>query len=169
MRKILPLLLLLASLPIYAKPKMTVTLVAEGTVPNPGSSLVTINAFFILSDGTRVIGHCSTSGPEICIIEPFAAEKRKKTECFFESLGIQAMCYGAEAYPADRKVNKLTVYGAMGGATFHIDGTWDNLKPGLMPSRPKWTAICNDDTISYSENRSGTCSEHNGVKIWRVP
>lgn len=28
------------------------------------------------------------------------------------------------------------------------------------------TAICNDGTISYSNNRSGTCSGHGGVRTW---
>jgi hypothetical protein len=28
------------------------------------------------------------------------------------------------------------------------------------------TAYCNDGTISYSENNSGTCSSHGGVRLW---
>lgn len=28
------------------------------------------------------------------------------------------------------------------------------------------TAICNDGTYSYSQNHSGTCSHHKGVKVW---
>jgi endonuclease YncB( thermonuclease family) len=30
------------------------------------------------------------------------------------------------------------------------------------------TAICNDGTYSYSQNRRGTCSHHGGVKTWLV-
>lgn len=30
------------------------------------------------------------------------------------------------------------------------------------------TALCNDGTYSYSQNCSGTCSSHGGVKIWYV-
>ncbi len=29
------------------------------------------------------------------------------------------------------------------------------------------TARCNDGTLSYSDNRSGTCSSHGGVDLWR--
>lgn len=28
------------------------------------------------------------------------------------------------------------------------------------------TAICNDGTYSYSQNRRGTCSHHGGVREW---
>ncbi len=28
------------------------------------------------------------------------------------------------------------------------------------------SAICNDGTLSYSRNRSGTCSHHDGVREW---
>src|SRR5262245_43086780 len=28
------------------------------------------------------------------------------------------------------------------------------------------SAICNDGTLSYSRNRSGTCSHHGGVREW---
>lgn len=28
------------------------------------------------------------------------------------------------------------------------------------------SAICNDGTLSYSRNRSGTCSQHKGVREW---
>ena len=31
------------------------------------------------------------------------------------------------------------------------------------------TAVCNDNTMSCSQNRSGTCSTHNGVKCWLCP
>ena len=33
-----------------------------------------------------------------------------------------------------------------------------------VPPRPH--AICRDGTISYSVNRSGTCSHHRGVRNW---
>ncbi|MFL2756376.1 MAG: DUF3761 domain-containing protein [Dehalococcoidia bacterium] len=29
------------------------------------------------------------------------------------------------------------------------------------------TAICKDGTVSYSTNRSGTCSHHGGVQTWK--
>lgn len=31
------------------------------------------------------------------------------------------------------------------------------------------TAVCNDNTYSQSQNRSGTCSSHGGVKCWVCP
>jgi Carboxypeptidase regulatory-like domain/Protein of unknown function (DUF3761) len=31
------------------------------------------------------------------------------------------------------------------------------------------TAVCNDNTFSSSQNRSGTCSSHGGVKCWICP
>jgi len=31
------------------------------------------------------------------------------------------------------------------------------------------TAVCNDNTYSCSQNRSGTCSQHDGVKCWICP
>lgn len=37
----------------------------------------------------------------------------------------------------------------------------NNLTPLGTP-----TALCNDGQISYSKHRSGTCSHHDGVKIW---
>lgn len=30
------------------------------------------------------------------------------------------------------------------------------------------TAVCNDGTLSYSQNCSGTCSSHGGVKTWYI-
>jgi hypothetical protein len=33
----------------------------------------------------------------------------------------------------------------------------------------KPSAVCNDDTLSCSANRSGTCSSHSGVKCWLCP
>lgn len=32
--------------------------------------------------------------------------------------------------------------------------------------RPEPTAVCRDNTYSYSQSRQGTCSWHGGVKIW---
>ena len=31
------------------------------------------------------------------------------------------------------------------------------------------SAVCNDNTLSCSQNRQGTCSTHNGVKCWLCP
>jgi hypothetical protein len=31
------------------------------------------------------------------------------------------------------------------------------------------TALCNDNTYSCSQNRSGTCSSHDGVQCWFCP
>jgi hypothetical protein len=31
------------------------------------------------------------------------------------------------------------------------------------------SAVCNDETLSCSGNRSGTCSSHSGVKCWLCP
>jgi len=41
---------------------------------------------------------------------------------------------------------------------------------GNQVSEPaaNWSALCNDGTYSYSENRMGTCSHHEGVKKWRT-
>lgn len=39
---------------------------------------------------------------------------------------------------------------------------------GSSPTSASATALCNDGTYSYSQNCSGTCSSHGGVKTWYV-
>ena len=153
-------------------PNMTVQLVADGleVSPDPSNRSVTFSYFLILPNGAKAMASCFAPGPKNCVIEPFVAENRKKTACKGAGLS-QTFCFSAETYKAYRSGNNLIVFSASAPAYMSILGPWDELKPGLEPvlppSGPQWTAICNDDSISYSTERSGTCSDHRGVKLWR--
>lgn len=154
--------------PAYAKPKpsMRVTLVAHDI--DAIGPLVVYRVFVILPDGSHAVASCDTFGPKECRVEPFAPEHRQSSPCYATSPKAQAMCEKDEVYGADRTINDLVIFGAIGPVTYHIDGTWDSFSPTYAPSSPSWTAICNDDTISYSAYRAGACSDHKGVRLWRV-
>lgn len=130
----LSFLLLLPSV-VFAKPKMTVKLVAED-ISTVGTMAI-INVYVVLPDGTHASGHCTTTGPRQCIIDPFAPEKRVATSCSSSALHIQARCFSSEVYFADRRINDLTIHAANGAVTFHIDGTWDSFQPSNIPSSSK--------------------------------
>lgn len=50
-----------------------------------------------------------------------------------------------------------------GSGYYNVDGIWVP-SPGSSPTGA--SAICRDGTYSYSQNRSGTCSSHGGVRQW---
>jgi hypothetical protein len=54
------------------------------------------------------------------------------------------------------------------GPVFYLGWRSEQLEPARVqqPRSDKPTAICNDNTYSYSQTRSGTCSHHGGVKEW---
>jgi Protein of unknown function (DUF3761) len=169
MRKLLFALCLFSSA-AQAKPRTVVQLVA--TTTDPSGFIQSL--FLILPDGSHAEVECNTINCGMGL-ESFHPEKRKTFDCLRDgSTYSQTHCLTSpESFYSDRKGNDLTIYGGSGGKVYHISGTWEELDPGTISRPPNpspvWTAICNDDTISYSKERSGTCADHNGVKIWREP
>jgi hypothetical protein len=149
-------------------PKMVVQLYAQQIV---AADLEIIQVYLVLPDGSRAEAICSfqTDG---CMLDPFTPEKRESGNCLPPDKSFQATCYANEMYYADRKANDITLYGAKGGVTYHITGSWTEFVAGTLPKRlipPRWTAACRDGTLSYSQDRSGTCSDHGGVYAWANP
>jgi hypothetical protein len=156
-----------SSAPVF---QMTVQLYAETKVSNDPYVEV-YDVFLGLPDGTRAVGHCltmSVSGVS-CRIEPFSPEKRIAQNCLQQpNEQYQSSCFTNEKYYANRYGNDITLYGARGAVKYHITGSWTEFKLGIKPSNAAaWTAVCQDGTLSYSQNRSGTCADHGGVKAWR--
>lgn len=153
-------------------PNMTVQLVAEGKdfSSDPNNHSISFAYYFILPNGMKAVGSCFGSREKNCVIEPFVAENRTQSPCKGGGT-LVTFCFAAENYKAYRSGNDLIVFSASAPAYMSIIGPWNDLKPGfepiLPPSGPQWTAICNDDSVSYSTDRSGTCSDHRGVRLWR--
>jgi hypothetical protein len=156
-------------------PNTTVQLVAEEIVfsPDPNNHAAGWDYFLILSNGAKAIAGCSAPGEKQCPIQPFVAENRHSIACGTSGTISFTRCFPAETYKAYRSGNDLIVFSANGASYMSISGPWDDsslsrtAKPSAAPVL--WTAICNDDFISYSQERSGTCSDHQGVKQWRDP
>lgn len=165
MRKMLTILFLISAT-AWAKPKPpkeTVVLVGEGIA---GSGIIT-DLYLILPDGSQAQADCIITFKS-CTLEPFHPEKRVGKPCYEVATESIVSCFEMESYYADRVGNNITLYGAAGGVTFHIKRAWESLTLGAPPSHsPPWTAVCNDNTISYSQDRSGTCADHKGVRLWR--
>jgi hypothetical protein len=123
---VLPVLLL--PIGAYAKPKMTVQLVAEGF---DASGLIQA-IYVVLPDGSHATANCATTQPT-CGIDSFAPEKRVKTSCFSARESVDAFCYTKEFYSATRKVNDITIYAANGTRVYHITASWDSFKEGALP------------------------------------
>ncbi|MBL88874.1 MAG: hypothetical protein CL517_01190 [Actinobacteria bacterium] len=51
-----------------------------------------------------------------------------------------------------------------GGGIVNEIRDWGRVEDNRENQQP--TATCNDGSLSYSRNRSGTCSWHGGVKVW---
>jgi Protein of unknown function (DUF3761) len=173
MRMILAVTLLLPSLPAIAKPKPNPKIVIQVAAERSEGRGDFQYIYLILPDGSRAEAMCFTLG-DACGLQSFAPEKRKLMDCIFPGKKLQAQCFVPESFYATRQANDIVIYGANGGKVYQIVGSWDHFDPGTLPSPPepeprKWTAICNDQTLSYSQERSGTCSDHNGVRIWREP
>jgi hypothetical protein len=109
---------------------MVVTLHMAGISESGGVEVVDVQ--LVLPDGSHAKGHCMT-GTGSCIVEPFAPEKRAADACKDVSSRQKDMTYGKatltectldEQYYADRNVNDITLYGAKGGVTYHIVGSW---------------------------------------------
>ena len=155
-------------------PNITVQLVSEQRYVPPQPPSITF--FLVLPDGAHATAICfipQAQGMKPCGVQAFAAEKRDTHPCVGPD-GSQASCFEHEEYKANRTGNDLVVYSGNGASYMSIVGKWDTLPAGPLPkttapSGPTWTAICNDDSISYSAVRSGTCADHRGVKIWRTP
>ena len=43
---------------------------------------------------------------------------------------------------------------------------YPDVPPLCQTQTAKATAICEDGTYSFSDNRSGTCADHGGVREW---
>jgi hypothetical protein len=125
---------MLVCIPAIAKPKpakMVVTLHQQG-VSEMGYVEV-VDVLLILPDGSHAKGHCITAEGASCLVESFAPEKRVVGACKDVSSrqhddthpkGTLTECTLDENYYADRKVNDITLYGAKGGVTYHIVGSW---------------------------------------------
>lgn len=134
MRRAWIVLAMLACVPAIAKPKppkMVVTLHMEGISESGGVEVVDVQ--LVLPDGSHAKGHCIAVADYTCIVEPFAPEKRAVDACKDVSSRQKDMTYGKatltectldEQYYADRNVNDITLYGAKGGVTYHIVGSW---------------------------------------------
>lgn len=155
-------------------PNMSIQLVGEQWYIPPQPPAIMF--FLVLPDGAHATATCfipQVQGMKPCGVEAFAAEKRETHSCVAPN-GSQASCFAEEFYKANRTGNDLVVYSGNGASYMNIVGKWETLPvetvpKAFAPSRPTWTAICNDDSISYSAERSGTCSDHHGVKVWRTP
>jgi hypothetical protein len=85
---------------------------------------------------------------------------------------LDANPYGRDIYGLDPNANGVACEVSANGVA--EDGTAAPV--GLQPQRPAATAtaaaaagataICRDDTVSFSRHRSGTCSHHGGVARW---
>jgi hypothetical protein len=154
-------------------PKLVVQLYAQTVLSNTYGSLVRV--YLGLPDGSRGTGTCSSyMGKPTCTVDAFVPEKRVIQDCVDSKHTTQAICITNESYYATRIGNDLTLYAANGPITYHLTGSWDSFEAGrlpLPPEKPKfdpnWTAVCQDGTFSYSQQRSGTCSDHGGVQVWR--
>lgn len=116
--------------PGFAKPKMTVQLIAESF----GSSGFSRNIFIVLPDGSHATAECWTRIQHVCDIDSFAPEKRIKKNCFSQREHIQATCYVGEAYYASRRMNDITIYSPNGERVYHITGSWYSFAEGYLPS-----------------------------------
>jgi hypothetical protein len=150
-------------------PKMVVQLYAQ--VVSSGITQ-SVDVYVVLPDGSRAVGHCFWSmGGSPCVVDPFAPEKRVVQNCIPPDRQFQAQCITSEIYYADRKINDLTLYAANGKVTYHITGSWTEFTLGRVPPSkgPTVKAVCQDGTYSFSEQNSGTCSDHGGVYRWINP
>jgi hypothetical protein len=115
----------------FAKPKMTVQLVAD-FVNVQG---LRQNIFIVLPDGSHATAECWTMHPD-CGIDSFTPEKRIKKPCVSKDRSFQANCYASESYYATRKVNDITIYAANGARVYHITGSWDSFEDGTVLPKP---------------------------------
>lgn len=114
--------LLVVAEPLCAKPKIRVQLYGESIELKGGINWV--HVYLILPNGDHAEGLCGqTIGQPSCILEPFAAEKRRKSPCQLQN-DSKATCYESEVYEADRKKNDIVLYGGAGKVTYHIVGAW---------------------------------------------
>lgn len=58
------------------------------------------------------------------------------------------------------------VYGNVGYGSVGVSWSDDSDQSDYEDDSGDPTALCNDGTYSYSQNRSGTCSWHDGVDEW---
>lgn len=113
----------------FAKPKMTVELVAESHIDSNGLGQ---RIFILLPDGSHATAECWLEMHSSCGIDPFRPEKRIQKSCHSAREHI-ATCYVGETYYATRKGNDITIYAANGGRTYHITGSWDTFEDGYLP------------------------------------
>lgn len=73
--------------------------------------------------------------------------------------------------PPGNVIYTLTATNSGGSAAKSVSIT-TNVGPGFCAANTVpagTTAVCNDNSTSQSQNRSGTCSSHGGVKCWVCP
>jgi len=109
---------------LSARPKIRVQLYGERVEFKDGINWVYV--YLILPSGDHAQGLCAqTIGQPSCTLEPFAAEKRKKSTCQLPGEPLPKItCYESETYEGDRKKNDITLYGGAGKVTYHIQGPW---------------------------------------------
>ena len=107
------------------KPKMVVQMAAYDYTWNPAFAAETIDAYFILPDGTHVHGTCISDSMDKprCEPESWTPEKRNPAQC--QETGKNAKrCTYQETYYAERKVNDLTIWAANGKIVYHLKDSW---------------------------------------------
>jgi hypothetical protein len=110
----------------YAKPKITIQLVAESYI---GSSGLGQRVFIVLPDGSHATAECWLGLHSSCGVDSFRPEKRVTKSCHSAQEPI-ATCYVGEVYYATRKGNDLTIYAANGKRVYHVTGSWDSFEDG---------------------------------------
>jgi hypothetical protein len=93
--------------------------------------------------------------------EKARAAAREADSARYEAVGAAETAdrHRSSAFDAERQAKDAAEVGALTCLLQRNGG-----RTGTVPAGA--TAICNDGTPSFSQNRSGTCSHHGGVREW---
>lgn len=94
-------------------------------------------------------------------ISSYYISSTKPTVCYTPTYSSSSYAKTSAQYYSTR-----TRSHSSSGGYYNVDGKWIP-SPTYSSSVPSGaTALCNDGTYSYSQNRQGTCSHHGGVARW---